>query len=158
MRRVRKVQGIMLKDIAALHTDSESGVTEILYADGTSQRVSEPAEVLFDRWCTAFGSTMKGRFEAVRKLTGVRTKLPLLIRETDVLLFYPIRSMYSKEDNYWINDNLTAAVLPERRTAVHLIFLNGFQMEVPCDVRIIRRQQEICRKIRNLLAEADREL
>ena len=149
---------IMLKDIAALHTDNENGTAEILYTDGTVEQVNEPADALFRRWCTAYGSTMRGRFDAVRTLTGIRTKLPLLVREQDMLLFFPVRSIYSEGENFWINDNLIAAVLPEHRSAVHLLFMNGFQLTVPCDIRIIRRQQEICRRIRDLIAESYKEL
>jgi hypothetical protein len=36
--------------------------------------------------------------------------------------------------------------------------MNGFQLEIPYDIRIIRRQQDICRKLRDVLANANKEL
>lgn len=148
----------MLKDIAVIHTDNENGTCELLYLDGSSERIAESADSLFNRWCVSYGSTLEGRMNAVRRLAGIRTKAPLLIRERDVLLFFPLRSLYTEGENYWINDNQLAAVLPERRTSSHLIFMNGFQLEIPYDIRIIRRQQEICRNVRDLLANAYKEL
>lgn len=148
----------MLKDIAVIHTDNENSTCELLYLDGSAEHIAESAESLFDRWCVSYGSTLDGRMEAVRRMTGKRTKVPLLIRERDVLLFFPLRSLYTEGENYWINDNQLAAVLPERRTAAHLIFMNGFKAEVPYDIRIIRRQQEICRKLRDSLAKSYKEL
>ncbi len=148
----------MLKDIAVVHTDQERCTCDLLYLDGTVRQLSEPAESLFSRWCISYGSTLEGRIDAVRRLTGVRTKPPLLIRERDVLLFFPMRSLHTTGENYWINDNQLAAVLPERRSSAHLIFLNGFQAQIPYDIRMIRRQQEICRTIRDMLANYDKEL
>ena len=148
----------MLKDIAVIHTDNENASCELLYLDGSRELLAEPAESLFNRWCLSYGSTLEGRTDAVRRLTGIRTKAPLLIRERDVLLFFPLRSLYTEGENYWINDNQLAAVLPERRTSAHLVFMNGFQLEIPYDIRIIRRQQDICRKLRDVLANANKEL
>lgn len=148
---------VMLNDIAVLRADNDRVYTFVYYLDGHSERLDLLAESVLEEWCESYGSTLRGRTEAVRKLCGAKTKIPVLVRESDALIFFPVRSISADGENYWINDNLLAAVLPEGRTKSHLVFLNGLKLTIPYDVRIVRRQRDVCRRCRDALAERQRE-
>ena len=148
----------MLKDIAALRADNDRVYTDVFYTDGSSERLYTLAETVLEDWCVSFGSTLRGRVEAVRHLCNAKTKIPVLIRESDTLLFFPMRSINADGENYWINDNLLGAALPEGRNLSHLVFMNGYRLTIPYDIRIIRRQREVCRKCRDALAERQRKI
>ena len=64
-----------------------------------------------------------------------------------------MRSLKADGLNYWISDNLLAAAVPHGRTETTLVFINGYRRKIPYDIRMVRRQQEVCRKYRDILAE-----
>ena len=152
--RQREIQNcIMRNNIALLIADNDRASTEICFADGTNETIALPAETVLENWCLSYGSTLKGRIEAAALLTGCRTKLPVLIREEDTLLLFPMRSLKADGFNCWISDNLLAAAIPHERTETTLVFINGYQAKIPYDIRMVRRQQEVCRKYRDILAK-----
>ncbi len=143
----------MRNDIALLIADNDRASTEICFTDESVRTVALPAEQVLENWCLSYGSTLKGRIEACAHLTKCSTKLPVLIREEDTLLLFPMRSLKADGLNYWISDNLLAAAVPHGRTETTLVFINGYRRKIPYDIRMVRRQQEVCRKYRDILAE-----
>ena len=143
----------MRNDIALLIADNDKASTEICFTDGTVKTIGLPAECVLENWCLSYGSTLKGRIDACARLTGCRKKLPVLIGEEETILLFPMRSLKADGLNYWISDSLLAAAIPHGRTATTLVFINGYRMKIPYDIRMVRRQQEVCRKYRDILAK-----
>lgn len=54
--------------------------------------------------CEYYGSTYEGRIKAAQKILNFSYKIPLLVEETEKLIFFPTKAALS-EDCCWINHN-----------------------------------------------------
>lgn len=54
--------------------------------------------------CEYYGSTYDGRIKAAQKILNFSYKLPLLVEESEKIIFFPTKSSSSK-DCCWINHN-----------------------------------------------------
>ena len=66
--------------------------------------ISKDAYQVMDESCKYYGSSYKGRIEAAKELLNCSYKLPILVEESSVLIFFPIKSSLL-EDCCWINLN-----------------------------------------------------
>lgn len=54
--------------------------------------------------CEYYGSTYSGRIRAAQKILNFSYKLPLLIEESEKIIFFPTQS-FTSDDCCWINHN-----------------------------------------------------
>ena len=134
--------------VLALHYDPGKKETELLLENGEKRVEKGRPERILNRWCIQYGSTMAGRRDAVKEITGIRFKVPLLIGDMTSVILFPILSPDSPADNYWINDSMLVTMKADRRTACILYFADGSVLTVPFDIRILKRQRSNCQKIR----------
>ena len=77
--------------------------------------------------CEYYGSTYDGRIKAAQKILNFSYKLPLLIEESEKIIFFPTKS-YTSEDCCWINHNYV-----KKREKIgnntKVIFQNGIEKE-----------------------------
>ena len=66
--------------------------------------VEKDAYKVMDESCKYYGSSYKGRLEAAKELLDCSYKLPILVEESSVLIFFPIKSSLL-DDCCWINLN-----------------------------------------------------
>ena len=66
--------------------------------------VTKDAYKVMDDSCKYYGSSYKGRIEAAKELLNCSYKLPILVEESSVLIFFPIKSSLL-DDCCWINLN-----------------------------------------------------
>lgn len=64
--------------------------------------VKQSAFDILEENCIYYGSTYDGRIKAAQKMLNFSYKLPLLVEETEKLIFFPTKSSTS-EDCCWIN-------------------------------------------------------
>jgi len=75
--------------------------------------------------CEYYGSTYNGRIKAAQKILNFSYKIPLLIEESEKIIFFPTRSSNSM-DCCWINHNFVKRREKEgKKTKV--IFSNGVE-------------------------------
>ena len=135
--------------VLALRYDTLKKETELILENGERRTEKGRPEPILNRWCISYGSTMQGRRDAVKELTGIRTKVPLVISDMTSVLLFPILSEHSRTDNWWINDSMLVMMKAEKRIASILYFADGTVLTVPFDIRILKRQRTNCRKIRD---------
>ena len=129
------------------------GVT-VVYLEGREVlQVQGKPEVLINRWCLANASSMAGRIEAVKALTSIKSKHPVLLNEGSLRMIFPMRSTQRRGANTWICDNALMRVERNKRESTVLIFNDGFRLEIPYDIRMVRRQLNNCQLIRQALLE-----
>ena len=132
----------MVKE-TVLYLDSR----EFLYINGKPEH-------LLNQWCIASGSSLAGRLEAVRRLTTItKYKSPVMIDETSMQMFFPLRSINAKGENTWLCDDGIMDLESIERKTTTVMFTNGFRLDIPYDYRMIRRQQSNCNEIRQILME-----
>ena len=79
------------------------GKTEIIEKNN-DYIIDNDAYKVMDDSCKYYGSSYKGRLEAAKVLLNCSYKLPILVEESSVLIFFPIKSSLL-DDCCWINLN-----------------------------------------------------
>ena len=79
------------------------GKTTVIEKDN-NYIVNNDAYKVMDESCKYYGSSYKGRLEAAKTLLNCSYKLPIIVEESSVLIFFPIKSSLL-DDCCWINLN-----------------------------------------------------
>lgn len=66
--------------------------------------ITKDAYKVMDESCKYYGSSYRGRIEASKQILNCSYKLPILVEESSVLVFFPIKSSLL-DDCCWINLN-----------------------------------------------------
>ena len=66
--------------------------------------VPQSAFTIMEENCEYYGSTYNGRIKAAQKILNFSYKLPLLVEETEKIIFFPTKASASS-DCCWINPN-----------------------------------------------------
>jgi competence protein ComK len=66
--------------------------------------IEKDAYSVMDESCEYYGSNYKGRLKAAKSILNCSYKLPILVEESSVLIFFPIKSSLL-DDCCWINLN-----------------------------------------------------
>ena len=82
---------------------SDIGKTQVIEKDN-DYIINNDAYKVMDESCKYYGSSYKGRLEAAKTLLNCSYKLPILVEESSVLIFFPIKSSLL-DDCCWINLN-----------------------------------------------------
>ena len=82
---------------------NEVGKTKIIEKNN-DYIINNDAYNVMDESCKYYGSSYKGRLEAAKILLNCSYKLPILVEESSVLIFFPIKSSLL-DDCCWINLN-----------------------------------------------------
>ena len=68
---------------------------------------------IMDESCKYYGSSYMGRVEGAKKILDCSYKLPILVEESSVLIFFPIKSSLL-DDCCWINLNSIKSIILSR--------------------------------------------
>lgn len=89
--------------------------------------ISQSTFEILEENCEYYGSTYEGRIKAAQKILNFSYKIPLLIEESERIIFFPTKSSNSK-DCCWINHNYVK--LREKcGKNTKVIFKNGIEKE-----------------------------
>ena len=154
MSLITKTELLQKTEEAALIEKRSASSVSVVFLDGREEQLACNAEEMLNELCLRNGSSLKGRFEAVKYLADAKTKFPVLIRERDCLIFFPILGYDSSPVNYWINDSALILFNPIGREATELLFSSGLSLTIPYDSRMIKRQRILCERFRNMLVRA----
>lgn len=89
--------------------------------------VSESAFNIMEENCEYYGSTYDGRVKSAKKILNFAYKIPVLVEETEKIIFFPTKSI-TDSSCCWINSNLVT----ERKKCgknIKVIFKNGIEEE-----------------------------
>lgn len=90
--------------------------------------VDKKAYEIMEDSCEYYGSTYKGRLTAAKKILNSSYKIPIIIEESENIIFFPTKSSLL-EDCCWINYNFIKKY--ERNgKKVKIIFKNNEEIEV----------------------------
>lgn len=88
--------------------------------------IDNDAYKVMDESCKYYGSSYKGRLEAAKVLLDCSYKLPILVEESSVLIFFPIKSSLL-DDCCWINLN-SIKYIEKVDNKSQITFKNGKKM------------------------------
>ena len=100
--------------------------------------VDKKAYSIMDESCRYYGSTYKGRLNAAKKILDCSYKLPILIEESQNIIFFPTKSSL-EEDCCWINFNYIKSLEKVANETV-INFINGTNIKFNISILSIRNQ------------------
>lgn len=103
--------------------------------------VTKDAYKVMDDSCKYYGSSYKGRIEAAKELLNCSYKLPIIVEESSVLIFFPIKSSLL-DDCCWINLN-SISNIEKVDNKSKITFKNG--KEIILDVSKLSLENQIYR-------------
>ena len=119
----------------------------ISYDINGNQLYLDDIDKIIKTLCLEYGSTVEGRKESLKFYTGFNYKLPIIISNKYHLYYLCTRSLEA-DDCVLINYQFLKAY-HSLGNATKLIFKNDFEIIVPVDYRIIKRQIKILNKYLN---------
>lgn len=75
--------------------------TSVVYEQDTEYIVNKPSNKIINYNCNYYGSSYLGRCEGTKKLTGIKTKYPIIIEESRQIIFFPTSSTRNQQTQ-WI--------------------------------------------------------
>lgn len=90
--------------------------------------VEKNAYEIMEDSCEYYGSTYKGRLTAAKKMLNSSYKLPIIIEESENIIFFPTKSSLL-EDCCWINYNFIKKY-EKYENRVKITFKNNEEIEV----------------------------
>ena len=90
--------------------------------------VDKNAYEIMEDSCEYYGSTYKGRLTAAKKMLNSCYKLPILIEESENIIFFPTKSSLL-EDCCWINYNFIKKY-EKNGKKIKLVFKNNEEIDV----------------------------
>lgn len=103
--------------------------------------------------CEYFGSSYLGRFKGANTLTGINYKTPILVEESNELIFFPTHSPRKKEC-MWISLNLIKGYYPNNIPNSTIIeFKTNDKLEVNVSYNVINNQILKATRLKMLIQE-----
>ena len=101
--------------------------------------------------CNYFGSSLKGRIAGTRKMVGINYKVPIIIEESNDLIFFPL-SEVENSDCIWISLNWYDKV-ENSNGITYIIFKNGKKLPTKISKYKVENQVLRATKLNYLLNE-----
>lgn len=89
--------------------------------------------------CLYYGSTLEGRIKGTFNLIGVNKKSPIIIEETNAVIFFPTSSP-SKIECSWISLNNVISFKEGLNKSTIIEFINGNKIELPISIYSFSKQ------------------
>ncbi|NCC71721.1 hypothetical protein EOM09_09185, partial [bacterium] len=102
--------------------------------------------------CEYFGSSYEGRNIGTYKLLGIRHKSPIIIEESNNIIFFPTES--PKNDScYWVSFNNIATFFENREKKNTIVeFKNGQKIEIPISFHSFSNQYLRASKLKAVIS------
>ena len=111
--------------------------------------IEKDAYSVMDESCEYYGSNYKGRLKAAKSILNCSYKLPILVEESNFLIFFPIKSSL-EEDCVWINLNKIKNI-EKVDSKTNIIFENNKNLLVDASKMSIENQIYRSTRLENLL-------
>lgn len=94
---------------------------------------------IMEHSCEYFGSSYEGRKEGTKKLLGLTHKVPIIVEESQKIIFFPTTSC-EREECIWINLNLIDKYYSKNKKESIILFTNGDELEFNISIGSLNNQ------------------
>ena len=112
-----------------------------VYEEAAEYIISKSPNAIIKENCEFYGSSYMGRCKGTKKLTGIKSKFPIIIEESRNIIFFPTSSSRC-EDNSWIALN-NIKTYAEKELNSKIIFKNN--EEIDLNISYYSLDNQICR-------------
>lgn len=139
------------KDTLAIMSKSDEEC-KVLESD-IEYNISMPSFSVIERSCEYFGSTYEGRYIGTKNISGITHKSPIIIEDTNKIIFFPTTSP-NRNDCVWIslNNILTYEKGPKKGTS-RVKFKNGNIIDLNVSIGSLTNQIMRSSRLKYLLEE-----
>ena len=112
-----------------------------VYEEDAEYIVSKSTNAIIKENCEFYGSSYEGRCKGTKKLTGIKSKFPIIIEESRNIIFFPTSSVRS-DNNTWIALN-NIKEYTEDNLKSNITFKNNENLDL--DISYYSLDNQICR-------------
>ena len=95
---------------------------------------------ILNKSCIFYGSSLNGRLKGSKDLLKCRYKLPIIISESNRLIFYPVNKYF------WINFNMIESFEKKENHTI-ITFKNGYKRSIFVSYRVVNNQMLKCSRL-----------
>ncbi len=112
-----------------------------VYEEEAEYIVSKSSNAIIKENCEFYGSSYEGRCKGTKKLTGIKSKFPIIIEESRNIIFFPTSSVRS-DNNTWIALNNIKDYKIDNLNSI-ITFKNNENLDL--DISYYSLDNQICR-------------
>ena len=112
-----------------------------VYEEEAEYIVSKSPNAIIKENCEFYGSSYEGRCKGTKKLTGIKSKFPIIIEESRNIIFFPTSSVRS-DNNTWIALNNIKEYTEDNLNS-KITFKNNENIDL--DISYYSLDNQICR-------------
>ncbi len=112
-----------------------------VYEEEAEYIISKSPNAIIKENCEFYGSSYSGRCSGTKKLTGIKSKFPIIIEESRNIIFFPTSSVRS-DNNTWIALNNIKEYKEDNLNST-ITFKNNENLEL--DISYYSLDNQICR-------------
>lgn len=130
--------------------DRISGKTLIIYYDSfNTVMINTDGKIIINgnfirsilnKSCIFYGSSLNGRLKGSKDLLKCRYKLPIIISESNRLIFFPVNKYF------WINFNMIESFEKKENHTI-ITFKNGYKRSIFVSYRVVNNQMLKCSRL-----------
>ena len=130
--------------------DRISGKTLIIYYDNfNTVMINTDGKIIINgnfirsilnKSCIFYGSSLNGRLKGSKDLLKCRYKLPIIISESNRLIFFPVNKYF------WINFNMIESFEKKENHTI-ITFKNGYKRSIFVSYRVVNNQMLKCSRL-----------
>ena len=95
---------------------------------------------ILNKSCIFYGSSLNGRLKGSKDLLKCRYKLPIIISESNRLIFFPVNKYF------WINFNMIESFEKKENHTI-ITFKNGYKRSIFVSYRVVNNQVLKCSRL-----------
>ena len=95
---------------------------------------------ILNKSCIFYGSSLNGRLKGSKDLLKCRYKLPIIISESNRLIFFPVNKYF------WINFNMMESFEKKENHTI-ITFKNGYKRSIFVSYRVVNNQMLKCSRL-----------
>lgn len=115
--------------------------------------LSMPALSVIEHSCEYFGSTYEGRYIGTKNISGITHKSPIIIEDTNKIIFFPTTSP-NRADCIWISlNNILTYEKGLKKGTSKVIFKNGSILDLNVSIGSLTNQIMRSSRLKYLLEE-----
>lgn len=112
-----------------------------VYEEESEYIVNKSANSIIKDSCEFYGSSYEGRCVGTKKLTGIKTKFPIIIEESRNIIFFPTKSSRTGQSS-WVALNKIKSYSKSKENS-KILFLN--EKDINIDISFYSLENQICR-------------
>ena len=115
--------------------------------------LSMPALSVIEHSCEYFGSTYEGRYIGTKNISGITHKSPIIIEDTNKIIFFPTTSP-NRADCIWISlNNILTYEKSLKKGTSRVVFKNGSILDLNVSIGSLTNQIMRSSRLKYLLEE-----